>query len=56
MKDSINLNKVPASDKQNIEERIKAYLARLKYRNQGFYQVYNNYDPVVQKAKELLSK
>jgi carboxyl-terminal processing protease len=56
MKDSINLKKLPASDKENIQHRIKAYLARLKWRTQGFYQVYNLYDPIVQKAKQVLSK
>ena len=53
-KDSINLQKVPESDRRNIEERIKAYLARLKWRTQGFYEVYNSYDPVVKKAVEVL--
>lgn len=56
LKDSINLNKIPQLDKRNIEERIKAYLARLKWRTEGFYEVYNNYDPVVKKAKEEINK
>lgn len=53
LKDSIYLSAVPASDKKDIEERIKAYLARLKWRSEGFYEVYNQYDPVFQKAKAL---
>ncbi len=53
LKDSIYLEKIPAPDKQNIEERIKAYLARLRWRTQGFYEVYNLYDPIFQKAKEV---
>src|SRR5215208_6903260 len=56
LKDSINLKNIPEKDKKNIQDQIKAYLARLKWRAQGFYQVYNNYDPVVLKAKEVLSK
>jgi carboxyl-terminal processing protease len=56
MKDSINLTKVPEMDKKNIQNRIKAYLARLKWRTQGFYEVYNLYDPIIQKAKEALAK
>ncbi|MDQ6608326.1 MAG: S41 family peptidase, partial [Bacteroidota bacterium] len=56
LKDSIFLNKVPATDKINIEQRIKAYLARLKWRTQGFYEVYNLYDPIFQKAKEIIRK
>jgi carboxyl-terminal processing protease len=55
-KDSINLNKVPETDRKNIQERIKAYLARLKWRTEGFYEVYNTYDPVVRKAMQELEK
>lgn len=56
LKDSINLKNIPDKDKTEIQEQIKAYLARLKWRTQGFYQVYNVYDPVVQKAKEVIEK
>jgi carboxyl-terminal processing protease len=56
LKDSINLKNIPEKDKLNIQEQIKAYLARLKWRTQGYYQVYNNYDPVVKKAREVLEK
>jgi len=55
-KDSIKLEKVPAADKKNVQQRIKAYLARLKWRTQGYYEVYNLYDPIVAKAKEILAK
>jgi carboxyl-terminal processing protease len=55
-KDSINLKNIPAKDKEDIQERIKAYLARLKFRTEGFYQVANMYDPVIQKAKQELAK
>lgn len=54
MKDSIDLTKIPEADKKNIQQRIKAYLARLKWRTEGFYEVYNLYDPMIQKAKEVL--
>jgi carboxyl-terminal processing protease len=56
MKDSINLNKVPINDRQAIEARIKAYLARFKWRTQGFYEVANFTDPIVRKGKEVISK
>jgi carboxyl-terminal processing protease len=56
MKDSINLRNIPEKDKLNLQDQIKAYLARLKWRTQGFYQVYNNYDPQVLKAREVLAK
>jgi carboxyl-terminal processing protease len=54
LKDSIKLNNVPPQDKKNIEDQIKAYLARLKWRTQGYYQVSNSFDPAVQQAVEVL--
>jgi carboxyl-terminal processing protease len=56
VKDSIFLENVPAVDKKNIEQRIKAYLARLKWRSQGFYEVFNTFDPIFQKGKETITK
>ncbi|HEU4471915.1 MAG TPA: S41 family peptidase [Flavisolibacter sp.] len=53
-KDSINLERIPEKDKRNIQDQIKAYLARLRWRTQGYYQVLNNYDPAVQKALDIL--
>lgn len=54
LKDSIYLSKVPSLDRKNIEQRIKAYLARLRWRSQGFYEVYNTFDPIFLKAKEAV--
>jgi carboxyl-terminal processing protease len=54
LKDSIRLKNIPEKDKKNIQDNIKAYLARLKWRTQGFYEVRNSFDPEVQKAKEVL--
>ena len=56
LKDSIYLANIPATDKKTIEQRIKAYLARLKWRTQGFYEVYNTYDPIFLKAKAIMSE
>ena len=56
LKDSINLRNTAEKDKVAIQKRLKAYLARYKWRTQGYYQVLNNYDPVVIKAAEVLSK
>ncbi|MDP9229566.1 MAG: carboxyl-terminal protease, partial [Bacteroidota bacterium] len=56
LKDSINLKNVPAKDKDAIQKRLKAYLARFRWRNQGFYEVLNANDPVVQKAIQELAK
>lgn len=54
MKDSINLKNVPQKDKINIQNQIKAYLARLKWRTEGYYEVSNEVDPTISKAKEIL--
>ena len=54
LKDSIKLKNVPENDKRNIQNQIKAYLARLKWRTQGYFQVSNSFDPAVEKAKEVL--
>jgi carboxyl-terminal processing protease len=56
MKDSINLKRVPAPEKKEVEDRIKAYLARFKWRTQGYYEVANASDEIVQKARQVLAK
>jgi len=56
LKDSINLTKVPLQDRKEVEDRIKAYLARFKWRTQGFYEVSNKVDDVVQEALKVLKK
>ena len=56
LKDSIYLSNVPSVDRKNIEQRIKAYLARLKWRSQGFYEVFNTFDPIFQKGREVFTK
>ena len=55
-KDSIYLKKVPEDDKLQIQNRIRAYLARFKWRTQGFYQVLGTNDDMISKAKEVLAK
>jgi len=39
-----------------LQQRLKALLARYKWRNSGFYQVLNNEDLVIKKAMEQLAK
>ena len=56
MKDSINLTKVPQKDRQEVEDRIKAYLARFRWRTQGFYEVSNAVDEIVAAAKAAIKK
>jgi carboxyl-terminal processing protease len=55
-KDSINLSRIPEVDRTNIQQRIKAYIARLRWRTQGFYEVSNATDPIVSKAKQVLAQ
>jgi carboxyl-terminal processing protease len=56
VKDSVNLSIIPPKDKKEVQDRIKAYLARLRWRTQGFYQVSNAFDTVVIKGKEVVEK
>lgn len=56
IKDSVNLQKVTAKEKESLQKRLKASLARFKWRNSGFYQVLNTDDVVIKKAEELLAK
>ena len=55
-KDSIEIKNVSLKDKGSIEKRLKAYLARFRWRTSGFYQVLNSDDKVVQTALEVLQK
>lgn len=54
-KDSVNLKNIPATDKKDVQDRIKAYLARLRWRTEGFYEVSNAMDKVVQKARQVIN-
>lgn len=53
--DSINFNAIDAKGKEAVELRLKALLARYKWRNDGFFQVLNNDDKAVKKALEVIS-
>lgn len=53
-KDSIDLSNVPLADKDYLQKRIKAQLARYKWRAQGYYEVLNNEDPAIRKALEIV--
>jgi carboxyl-terminal processing protease len=56
LKDSINLKKISAVDKMAVQNQIKAYLARFRWRTYGFYHVANTNDKVVKKALEVIAK
>jgi carboxyl-terminal processing protease len=55
LKDTIYLKNIPARDQGGIKDRLKAYLARYKWRNEGFYEVLNMDDPTVKKALEVIA-
>ena len=54
-KDTIDLKLVSPADKDFLQKRIKAQLARYKWRLKGFYEVSNSDDHVIKKALEVLS-
>jgi carboxyl-terminal processing protease len=53
-KDSINLTGVNPTDRNQVEMRLKALLARFMWHTQGYFYVINQTDPVFKKAMELL--
>ncbi len=55
-KDSVNLDTVSIKEKESLELRLKAYLARFRWRNNGFYHVINSDDVVIKKALDVLAK
>jgi carboxyl-terminal processing protease len=50
--DSVKLKTITGKEREILQERLKALLARYKWRNEGFYQVLNHIDPVIKKALE----
>lgn len=53
-KEHIDLTVISPADKDFLQRRIKAQLARYKWRSEGFYEVINSFDPAVKKALEEL--
>jgi carboxyl-terminal processing protease len=53
-KDSIDLTGVNLSDRNRVDTRLKALLARFIWHTQGYFYVMNQSDPVLRKALELL--
>ncbi len=54
-KDTLDLSGVAAAEKQLLLQRLKALLARYKWRNSGFFQVLNADDAMVKKGMEILA-
>ncbi len=54
--DTVNLQAVSTREKTALQQRLKALLARYKWRNSGFYQVLNGDDTAIRKAVETIEK
>ena len=54
--DSVNLKSVSQRDKESLKKRLKANLARFRWRSTGFFEVLNSDDVVIKKALEELAK
>jgi carboxyl-terminal processing protease len=55
-KESVKLESVPEHDRKEVEQRIKAWMARQLWRMEGYYEVTNMDDPMVKKALEVMKK
>jgi carboxyl-terminal processing protease len=55
-RDTVSIRNIPAKDKEILQHRIKALLARQIWRTQGYFEVSNAYDPVVNKALDVIKK
>jgi carboxyl-terminal processing protease len=55
-KDSINLSINNTKLKEESLKRVKALLARQLYRNEGYYEVENNSNPIYKKALEVIGQ
>lgn len=52
-RDTIDIRSINPKDKEILQHRIKALLARQMWRTEGYYEVSNFYDPAVKKALEV---
>lgn len=53
-RDSIRLDSLKSADKEFLLRSLKASIARQLWRNNGYFEVYNESDKTIQKARELL--
>jgi carboxyl-terminal processing protease len=54
-KDAVSLSGISGDDKALLQTRIRALLARLIWRSEGYFMIMNQRDPVVKKALDLLN-
>jgi carboxyl-terminal processing protease len=52
----VDLKSVSPAQKETLQRRLLAYLARFRWRNTGYYQVLNQDDAVVQRAEVEIRK
>ncbi|HEY8398215.1 MAG TPA: S41 family peptidase, partial [Flavihumibacter sp.] len=55
-RDSLKLAPFAAADKAFLTERMKALVARYRWRSEGYYEVLNVQDPAIRKALEEVKK
>jgi len=55
-RDTIDIRSISPNDKEELRHRIRALMARQIWRTEGYYEVSNAYDPVVNKALEVVDK
>ncbi len=48
--DSVAIANIPATSQQQLKKQIKALMARQIWRTEGYYEVMNQYDPVIKAA------
>ena len=54
--DSVSLRDLDESTRSTVERRMAASLARFKWRNNGYFQVVNENDPMIVEAMKVLAK
>jgi carboxyl-terminal processing protease len=55
-RDNIDIRNIPPKDKQVVLDRIKALIARMIWRTEGYFEISNQYDQVMKKAMEAIHK
>ena len=53
-RDSVELAGVTEKQKATLKRRLEAYLARFKWRSNGFFHVLNDQDAMINKAREIM--
>ena len=54
--DTINISQVSAAQKSILLNQVKASIARLLWRTEGYFEVMNIHDEMIKKAMEILQK